>query len=35
MKKMLVMLLTLVMAFTAVTAFAEAASDKQYVLDKG
>ena len=35
MKKMLVMLLALVMALTAVTAFADAASDKQYVLDKG
>jgi len=35
MKKMLVMILTLVMVFTALTAFAEAASDKQYVLDKG
>ena len=35
MKKMLVMILALVMAFTAATAFAEAASDKQYVLDKG
>ena len=35
MKKMLVMLLALVIALTAVTAFADAASDKQYVLDKG
>ena len=35
MKKMLVMILALVMALTAVTAFAEAASDKQYVIDKG
>ena len=35
MKKMLVMILSIVMVFTAMTAFAEAASDKQYVLDKG
>ena len=35
MKKMLVMILSIVMVLTAVTAFADAASDKQYVLDKG
>ena len=35
MKKMLVMLLALVMAFSMLTASAETASDKQYVIDKG
>ena len=35
MKKILVALLTLVMAFSMLTASAEDASDKQYVLDKG
>ena len=35
MKKMLVMLLALVMAFSMFTVNAEDASDKQYVLDKG
>ena len=35
MKKMLVMLLALVMAFSMLTASAETVSDKQYVIDKG
>ena len=35
MKKMLVMLLALVMALSLCTVYAEDASDKQYVLDKG
>ena len=35
MKKMLAMVLSMVMVLTALTAFAEAASDKQAVLDKG
>ena len=35
MKKMLVMILSIVMVFSAMTGFADAASDKQYVLDKG
>ena len=35
MKKILVMLLALVMAFSMLTASAETASDKQYVIDKG
>jgi len=35
MKKILVALLALVMAFSMLTASAEGASDKQYVIDKG
>ncbi|MBE5802037.1 MAG: transporter substrate-binding domain-containing protein [Clostridiales bacterium] len=35
MKKLLVVLMALMMAFTMVTAVAEEASDKQYVIDKG
>ena len=35
MKKMLVVLLALVMAFSLVSVHAEETSDKQYVLDKG